>query len=141
MWRNSLSFSSKLIISHSPVSSSAANVVVRPLFLYQAESFLNYSSSASSPSLSDSIKVGLQRSQDGVRAVSASSVDISSLAAYSVKKASDLARHFGQCYWELSKARLRYAFNLLFSYVKLPSCDFLFLVFLLLIMRSVCSNG
>lgn len=46
----------------------------------------------------------------GAHAASASAADLSSLAASSMGKAKDvayLAKHYGRCYWELSKARLR----------------------------------
>ncbi|XP_051148088.1 protoheme IX farnesyltransferase, mitochondrial [Andrographis paniculata] len=45
----------------------------------------------------------------GPREASGSAIDLQSLAAASavrVKEAADLAKHYGRCYWELSKARL-----------------------------------
>ncbi|CAA2985344.1 protoheme IX farnesyltransferase, mitochondrial [Olea europaea subsp. europaea] len=45
----------------------------------------------------------------GAHAASTRAADLSSLAASSVLKAkdlADLAKHYGRCYWELSKARL-----------------------------------
>ncbi|CAL5382528.1 unnamed protein product [Camellia sinensis] len=66
-----------------------------------------------SPSSSpDSLKLGFPK-LDPVRssgfASSAAAIDASPLAAASVSRARDvvdLARHYGRCYWELSKARL-----------------------------------
>ena len=107
MWRNSVSFSSKLIISNKSLynssTCSAANDVVRPLLHCRSE-FHPYSSSP--PSSSDYLKLGFQPS-DGLRALSASAVDLASWAS----KSAHLSRHYGRCYWELSKARLRYKFS------------------------------
>ncbi|XP_028095182.1 protoheme IX farnesyltransferase, mitochondrial-like [Camellia sinensis] len=72
-----------------------------------------YSTTATSPSSSpDSLKLGFPK-LDPVRssgfASSAAAIDASPLAAESVTRARDvvdLARHYGRCYWELSKARL-----------------------------------
>ncbi|CAL8998101.1 unnamed protein product [Prunus brigantina] len=105
MWRNSLRFSPKLVISNnslhlSSISSSAANDVARPPLL--SHSFSQSYSYSPSPSPSDSLKLGFQR-PDGFRALSAATaVDLASGAS----KASYWARHYGRCYWELSKARL-----------------------------------
>lgn len=52
----------------------------------------------------------------------AASLDLSSLASLKAKDAVDFARHYGRCYWELSKARLRLDFlwqPLSFSYFEL----------------------
>ncbi|KAF3437844.1 hypothetical protein FNV43_RR20600 [Rhamnella rubrinervis] len=106
MWRNSIS--SKLLISHksypssssSSISSASVNGVVRPLLLPSYSHSHPRCSSSSSPS--ESLKLGFPRS-DGIRTVSATAVDVSSFAG---SKAMDLARHYGRCYWELSKARL-----------------------------------
>ncbi|XP_016648030.1 PREDICTED: protoheme IX farnesyltransferase, mitochondrial isoform X2 [Prunus mume] len=106
MWRNSLRFSPKLVISNnslhlSSISSSAAKDVARPPLL--SHSFSQSYSYSPSPSPSDSLKLGFQR-PDGFRALSAATaVDLASGAS----KASYWARHYGRCYWELSKARLR----------------------------------
>ncbi|BFG19834.1 hypothetical protein CerSpe_061080 [Prunus speciosa] len=105
MWRNSLRFSPKLVISNnslhlSSISSSAANDVARPPLL--SHSLSQSHSYSPSPSPSDSLKLGFQR-PDGFRALSvATAVDLASRAS----KASYWARHYGRCYWELSKARL-----------------------------------
>ncbi|CAB4298254.1 unnamed protein product [Prunus armeniaca] len=105
MWRNSLRFSPKLVISNnslhlSSISSSAAKDVARPPLL--SHSFSQSYSYSPSPSPSDSLKLGFQR-PDGFRALSAATaVDLASGAS----KASYWARHYGRCYWELSKARL-----------------------------------
>lgn len=92
MWRNSIGFSSKLLISHTsnPSSSisSAANGVVRPLLLSHSHSHPRSSSSSS-----ESLKLGFPRS-DGILPSKAT-------------EALDFARYYGRCYWELSKARLR----------------------------------
>ncbi|XP_068310186.1 protoheme IX farnesyltransferase, mitochondrial-like isoform X1 [Pyrus communis] len=104
MWRNSKSLSSKFQISINPLyllssaSSSAEHGGVRPLLL--SHSLSQSHPYSPSPSPSDSLKIGLHRS-DGVGALSATA-DLPSLAS----SASHLARHYGQCYWELSKARL-----------------------------------
>lgn len=109
MWRNSIRFSSKLLISHksylpssSSISSAAGKSVVQPLLLLSHSHSHPRCSSSSSPS--ESLKLGFPRS-DGIQTVSATAVDVSSFAG---SKAMDLARHYGRCYWELSKARLRY---------------------------------
>ncbi|KAL7233858.1 hypothetical protein ACSBR1_017462 [Camellia fascicularis] len=72
-----------------------------------------HSTTATSPSSSpDSLKLGFPK-LDPVRssgfASSAAAIDASPLAAASVSRVRDvvdLARHYGRCYWELSKARL-----------------------------------
>ncbi|CAN6678510.1 unnamed protein product [Malus baccata var. baccata] len=104
MWRNSKSLSSKFQISNNPLyllssaSSSAEHGGFRPLLL--SHSLSQSHPYSPSPSPSDSLKLGLHRS-DGVGALSAAA-DLLSLAS----RASHLARHYGQCYWEFSKARL-----------------------------------
>ncbi|PON87532.1 Tetratricopeptide-like helical domain containing protein [Trema orientale] len=108
MWRNSLSFSSKLVTSSrkvhpspsSSLSSAAENGVVRSLSH-------SLPSPSPSPSVEESVKLGFQRSSYGVREASGAAVDFSSLAVSKARDASDLARHYGRCYWDLSKARLR----------------------------------
>ncbi|KAL5569758.1 hypothetical protein UlMin_026333, partial [Ulmus minor] len=95
MWRNSRSFSSKLLFSHN------TNGLLRP---HPPSRFHpNLSNSSSAPPLSESLKLGFQGS-NGIRAATA--VDFSSLAASKAREAADLARHYGRCYYELSKARL-----------------------------------
>uniref|UniRef100_A0A5B6YKZ9 Heme O synthase n=1 Tax=Davidia involucrata TaxID=16924 RepID=A0A5B6YKZ9_DAVIN len=116
MWRNSLSFSSKLVTSSNP--NPKPTLLLSGIFTvnYGFERSVShskfYSASASSPSSDDSLKLGFPR-LDRTRAFgfasSATVVEPSSLAAASVSKARDvvdLARHYGRCYWELSKARL-----------------------------------
>lgn len=119
MWRSSRSFSSKLrspSSSPSPKTTPSAstfyghNGVARPFLraLHPYSSSL-FNSLSSSPSSSDPIRIGFSNSY-GFRACS-SVADPSSLASASVSRARevvDLARHYGRCYWELSKARLRY---------------------------------
>ncbi|KAJ7957276.1 protoheme IX farnesyltransferase, mitochondrial-like [Quillaja saponaria] len=119
MWRNSISFSSKLLLSSSRYpkpfaypSVFKANGVL-PLLLFSHSHHLYSSSSIpTSDSSSDSLKPVFQKS-DGVRGFSASSstsvVDLSYMVSASASKAGeilDLASHYGRCYWELSKARL-----------------------------------
>lgn len=113
MWRrNSLSLSSKL-----------ANVNSNPsIFLLLRSSpkshhhgLLGRSNSTSPESTSAADPVNWAQSGPevrylGPRATSSSAFDLPSLAAASALKAkevADLAKHYGRCYWELSKARLR----------------------------------
>ena len=121
MWRNSRSFSSKLRSSSSfPLPSTTTTsistfyrhiTVARPSLraLYPYSSSL-FSLLSLSPSSSDPTRQVFSNSH-GVRVFS-SVADPSSLASASVvsraREAVDLARHYGRCYWELSKARLRY---------------------------------
>ncbi|XVE81476.1 hypothetical protein DITRI_Ditri15bG0067300 [Diplodiscus trichospermus] len=111
MWRNSatLSFSSKLLSSSSsssyPIyiryasafSISSPNVVVEEALFPSFQRF--YCSSAApspSPSSGSVIKLGfLADKSDALRPLSSKARD-----------AIQLARHYGRCYWELSKARL-----------------------------------
>lgn len=56
------------------------------------------------------MKLGLSSSSWARDGPASSAVDLSSFAASSVLKSRevvDLAKHYGRCYWELSKARLR----------------------------------
>ncbi|KAA0049085.1 hypothetical protein IC582_012393 [Cucumis melo] len=115
MWRNCRSFSSKLRPSSSSPNPSTTTsmstfyrhvgVVRRALYPYSSSL---YSSLSSSPSSSDPIRLGYSNSH-GVRVFS-SVADPSSLASTPavsrVREVVDLARHYGSCYWELSKARL-----------------------------------
>lgn len=98
-----MSFSRKLIIPPTNPNSS--------LFLLRfSSSIINHARSSSTivntPSSStaavaDSAKLGCRDFG------SAATIETtSSLAALSVSKAVDVVRHYGQCYWELSKARL-----------------------------------
>ncbi|CAK9140043.1 unnamed protein product [Ilex paraguariensis] len=113
MWRNSLSFSSRFISSANPnPNSRTALVFLRISARYGLER--SNSTSASSPSFAtDPLELGFQQS-DSVRAFgsasSATAIDpTSSWPALSVLKARDLVdltKHYGRCYWELSKARL-----------------------------------
>lgn len=55
----------------------------------------------------------------GPRAASATAVDLpaaASVSAFKAKEVADFAKHYGRCYWELSKARLRLSVFLLFLY-------------------------
>ncbi|KAA8538649.1 hypothetical protein F0562_028157, partial [Nyssa sinensis] len=117
MWRNSLSFSSKLVASSNP-NHPKSTLLLSGVFTvnYGFERSVShsefYSASASSPSSADSLKSGfprLDRARSFGFSSSAAVVEQSSLAAASASKARDvvdLARHYGRCYWELSKARL-----------------------------------
>ncbi|KAF5731581.1 hypothetical protein HS088_TW18G00261 [Tripterygium wilfordii] len=115
MWRNSLRLSSRLLLNpnsyvSSSLSKSAINGVVRSQLLshYSSSPPSNPSATATSPS--DSLKIGLglgflNQKSDGARGFVSSSGaigELSSLASAYV----DLARYYGRCYWELSKARL-----------------------------------
>ncbi|KAF5732816.1 protoheme IX farnesyltransferase mitochondrial [Tripterygium wilfordii] len=115
MWRNSLSLSSSLLQNpnsyvSSSLSKSAINGVVSSQLLSHYSSSPPSIPSATATSHSDSLKVGLgigllNHKSDGVRGFVSSSGaigELSSLASAYV----DLARHYGRCYWELSKARL-----------------------------------
>ncbi|KAI8026041.1 hypothetical protein LOK49_LG02G00963 [Camellia lanceoleosa] len=118
MLRNSVSFSSKVLTSSNPNSKSTFLFPGISTTYYGIERSLShsqfYSTTATSPSSSspDSLKLGFPK-LDPVRssgfASSAAAIDASPLAAASVSRARDvvdLARHYGRCYWELSKARL-----------------------------------
>lgn len=128
MWRSSLSFSSarKLLSSSLSSPSSSTNhsfysVATRPL---QSLSGSSSSPSAAAPPshpnppVAATSGVGLIGRADGVRgfassssaavaAAAAAAFDVSALASSRARDAVDLARHYGRCYWELSKARLR----------------------------------
>ncbi|XP_058104221.1 protoheme IX farnesyltransferase, mitochondrial [Magnolia sinica] len=109
MWRNSSSFSSKLFSlsranpnPNSPIFRGADGVRT-PLF--PPPSHLHSSSSGIPPSV-DPLKPALAKSEAGRSfgfASSSSAAILSSPASASVAEA---VRHYGQCYWELSKARL-----------------------------------
>ncbi|CAI9765108.1 unnamed protein product [Fraxinus pennsylvanica] len=110
MWRNSLSFSSKL--SHYNSSYSVSLLRTSPKPSYHGLLGRSSSTSPQSTSAGDTVKwsdAGPGIVNFGAHAASASTADVSSLAASSVLKAkdvADLAKHYGRCYWELSKARL-----------------------------------
>ncbi|CAL5381087.1 unnamed protein product [Camellia sinensis] len=124
MLRNSVSFSSKLLNSSNPNSKSTFLFSAIFTTYYGIERSLShsqfYSTTATSPSSSpDSLKLGFPK-LDPVRsssfASSAAAMDASPLAAASVSRARDvvdLARHYGWCYWELSKGCLRILFGML----------------------------
>ncbi|KAK9273087.1 hypothetical protein L1049_017894 [Liquidambar formosana] len=105
MWRNSASFSLKLLSSNpnpKPSLLHSLNGVIRPLSHGHI-----YSSIPSTPPSPDSLKLGFHKS-DVIRSF-ATVTDPSSLASASLSKARDVvvaAQHYGRCYWELSKARL-----------------------------------
>ncbi|KAF7154649.1 hypothetical protein RHSIM_Rhsim01G0145300 [Rhododendron simsii] len=101
MWRNSASFSSKLLSFSNPNSGST--------FLSSAISTANYafgrSLSHSPPSTGD-LKLGFPKldriPSSGFASSAATAID----ASLRARDVVDLARHYGRCYWELSKARL-----------------------------------
>ena len=96
MWRrSSLSLSQTLTFSSSKLLQFQSYGAVRPLY-----------SSSSSPSSSapNSFDLGFPK-PDGTPAFSATALDLSSLASASAST----ARHYARCYWELSKARLRFS--------------------------------
>ncbi|KAJ7979157.1 protoheme IX farnesyltransferase, mitochondrial-like [Quillaja saponaria] len=118
MWRNSITLSSKLLLSsRNPKPLAYPSVysgdgVLRTVLLSHSQKLYSSSSISSSNSSADSLKLGFQKF-DGFRAFSASSstsvVGPSSLVTASASKAGelvDLARHYGRCYWELSKGPL-----------------------------------
>lgn len=118
MWRNSLnSFSSKLLAFSSTKNPSFSNKPPSLLLLRIYSPRVNYgffersNSTSAGSTTGDTVKLGgIQIKDDRVRAFgsSAAAVDPSSLAAFSsAKEVVDLAKHYGQCYWELSKAKLR----------------------------------
>lgn len=88
MWRNSQSLYSKLVFSRNPNPN--------PTFL-----------TSSSISSLDAIVRPFSIASDGTRTVG-STINTTSLSA---RDAVDLARHYGRCYCELSKARLRLGFQ------------------------------
>ncbi|XP_010023752.2 protoheme IX farnesyltransferase, mitochondrial [Eucalyptus grandis] len=132
MWRSSLGFSSaRRLLSSSPSPSPSTHhssfycvATRRPL---QSLSGSPSSPSAAAPppshpnsSVPANSGVGFIGGADGVRAFASSSsspatvtaaaaaaaFDVSSLASLRAREAVDVARHYGRCYWELSKARL-----------------------------------
>lgn len=119
MWRrNLLSLSSKLA---SPNSNLSLLLFIRSSPKSHHHGLLSRSNSTGSESVSAAdpvnwVEPGPQVPFIGPRATSASAFHLSSLAAASAFKATEaagLAKHYGRCYWELSKARLR--LGILFS--------------------------
>ncbi|CAH9085447.1 unnamed protein product [Cuscuta epithymum] len=109
MWRRcSLSFSSKLVNT----SNSNPSVLVLRASLAHHSLLIRPSSTAArseSTSQADSVKLGLTSSTWDRNWSSTSAVNLTSLASASVFKSEDVldyAKHYGRCYWELSKARL-----------------------------------
>ena len=88
MWRNSLSLYSKLGLSRNPNPNPA---------------FLTSSSISSLHAIVRPFSIA----SDGARALG-STINTTSLSA---RASVDLAHHYGRCYWELSKARLRLGFS------------------------------
>ncbi|RVW15544.1 hypothetical protein CK203_077745 [Vitis vinifera] len=102
MWRNSQSLYSKLVFSRNPNPN--------PTFL-----------TSSSISSLDAIVRPFSIASDGTRTVG-STINTTSLSA---RDAVDLARHYGRCYCELSKARLSCAAFLERIILELTELDFL----------------
>nr|GMD65184.1 protoheme IX farnesyltransferase, mitochondrial [Ipomoea batatas] len=108
MWRSSLSLSSKLVHTS---NSNASILLLRAPLTHHGLLSRSTSSAAGSESTTpaDSVKLGLSSASWARDGHSSSAVDLSSFAAASVLKSRevlDLAKHYGRCYWELSKARL-----------------------------------
>jgi hypothetical protein len=98
MWRrSSLSLSQTLTFSSSKLLQFQSYGAVRPLYS-------SSSSPSSSSSAPNSFDLGFPK-PDGTPAFSATALDLSSLASASAST----ARHYARCYWELSKARLRFS--------------------------------
>ncbi|CAI9103393.1 OLC1v1001860C1 [Oldenlandia corymbosa var. corymbosa] len=106
MWRNSVSFSAKL------VSSSTLKNVKSPFghsidsYNYAIGSTVFHSQfySATSTTVASSAVESI-KSEAG-RALGSTVLDTKSLSAFSASKLRDAARYYGRCYFELSKARL-----------------------------------
>ena len=111
MWRNS---GSKLLLAchqRSYVYVSSEGVYLPSQLLLRYLSTTTSTTTTTTTASLDSFKLGFanhkaQANGNGVRAFSSiaspAAVDLSPLAS-----AVNLARHYGRCYWELSKARLR----------------------------------
>ncbi|XAR54246.1 hypothetical protein NMG60_11029291 [Bertholletia excelsa] len=102
MWRNSLSFSSKLL-AHSNYTSESS-VISSSLGIRAAGYGLDRSISQSRAS-ADGVNIGLPKI-DGIRPAGFSSSATGIEVASGARNVVDLARHYGRCYWELSKAKL-----------------------------------
>ncbi|CAI0437831.1 unnamed protein product [Linum tenue] len=107
MWRSSASCSSKFLWNGSVLSpSSLSTLRSSPSVPNSVFPLSSIPAAAPSHSPSDPSKLGfLPGRSDGIRALSSvpspAAVDVPSLT-YGVQ----LARHYGRCFWELSKARL-----------------------------------
>ena len=108
MWRNS----SKLLTSSNhiiPKSTFVFSGISPPSYGFErtlSHSQFYSTTSTSAPSTDAAMKLGFPK-LDKVRfASSSAAIDATPFAA-----AIDLARHYGRCYWELSKARLRLGFG------------------------------
>ncbi|KAK4780970.1 hypothetical protein SAY87_017076 [Trapa incisa] len=117
MWRSSITSSLKKISLSAPACQTTQGVTRPLLFHFQCFSTTTTSPSTSisasqSPTLtSDPLKSGLGFSgkSDGIRAFASTSTAAFSVSSLAPAKAWDvvrLARHYGNCYSELSKARL-----------------------------------
>lgn len=111
MWRrNSLSLSSRLVTHKSNPSLLLLRSSPKPL--HHGLVARSSSTSPESTSAADPVnwaQPGPEVRCLGPRAKSASTFEFPSLAAasaFKAKEVADMARHYGRCYWELSKARL-----------------------------------
>ncbi|KAK4488583.1 hypothetical protein RD792_004349 [Penstemon davidsonii] len=111
MWRNSLSLSSKLT---KPNSNPSHLFLLRSSPLQNHHGLLNRSNFTSPESTSTADPTNWAQSGPVVQSFVPHATP--SLAASSVLKAkelADVAKHYGRCYWELSKARLSIESHLL----------------------------
>ncbi|KAK6945838.1 UbiA prenyltransferase family [Dillenia turbinata] len=112
MWRTSINLSSKLSLnpnSLSTSSSSSTNYTFSALWTHHSRVICSAASQPSSPPSSpDRLRFGFL-SVLGFSSSSTATVDAASSASSLalVRDLSDSVRHYGRCYWELSKARLR----------------------------------
>ncbi|KAL3537158.1 hypothetical protein ACH5RR_000524 [Cinchona calisaya] len=99
MWRNSLSFSAKLISSSNLARNYNYAIIGSSLFHHSQ--FYSAAAAGTASSTSDSLK------SESTRVLGSSSlVDTTSLSAFSASKLRDAVKFYGRCYFELSKARL-----------------------------------
>ncbi|XP_011085084.1 protoheme IX farnesyltransferase, mitochondrial [Sesamum indicum] len=109
MWRrNSLSLSSKLA---SPNSNPSLLLLLRSSPKSHHHGLLARSNSTSPESTSAADPVSWAQSGTGVpyfgpRPSASDFPSLAAAAAVRAKEVADLAKHYGRCYWELSKARL-----------------------------------
>ncbi|KAK6916210.1 UbiA prenyltransferase family [Dillenia turbinata] len=111
MWRTSISLSSKLSPNPNSLSTSSlssTNYTFSALWTHYSRVYSAAASQPSSPPSSpDRLRFGLL-SALGFSSSSTATVDAASSASSLalVRDLSDSVRHYGRCYWELSKTRL-----------------------------------
>ncbi|KAK6916209.1 UbiA prenyltransferase family [Dillenia turbinata] len=111
MWRTSISLSSKLSLNPNSLSTSSlssTNYTFSALWTHYSRVYSAAASQPSSPPSSpDRLRFGLL-SALGFSSSSTATVDAASSASSLalVRDLSDSVRHYGRCYWELSKTRL-----------------------------------